>query len=205
MDHGYIVPFFRSGHADAKDHAFARSDLDEFLRRLLADVDESYSDLTPIRLAAKRANCSQAEIVELLMQRKLEKVGQDPAQHGYVSVTVDVEEVRQHVAGDHHEALTLREVERTMRWSSAVVSALVDHGFLESRRVINPKNRCPQTVVDKPDLIEFDRNFVSLYQLARERNTPFRKLEKSLEEEEISPAFDLGSVSVKFYRRTMVD
>jgi hypothetical protein len=205
MDRGFIVPFFRSGRADAKDHAFARSDLDEFLRRLFADVDHRRTDLTPIRLAAKRANCSQAEIVDLLLRRKLKKVGQDPAQHGYVSVTVDVGELREHLEGVHHGALTLREVEKRMRWSSPLVAALVEHGFLKSRRVINPKNRCPQTVVDEPDLTDFDEEFVSLYQLARERDLSYRKLEKSLEAKAIGPVFDLGLVPVKFYRRAVVD
>ncbi|WP_048710268.1 TniQ family protein [Microvirga massiliensis] len=201
----YIRPFVAGGTEGViRDHAFARRDLDAFLDRLLADAvpvgleDRSF---LPIPAAAKRACCSAMEIVGLIMDRKLPRVRCRVGVVGYLSVLVDPEEVKPFVSGKDHGGLTLREVERRLGSSTAVVKALTELGHLPSHIVVNPVNRCPQRVVHAEDVDRFMRRFVSLHTLSAETGIHFIRLANMLDDAGIEPAFEPGTVRASFYER----
>ncbi len=118
-----------------KDHAFAKRDLDAFLGRLLEHATEmgpGDDSLLSIPAAAKRARCPAAEVVGLILNRKLTRVRYRCDVPGYLSVRVDLDELKGLVrgCGQDHGGLTLREVERRLGSSSAVVKALTALGHL---------------------------------------------------------------------------
>jgi hypothetical protein len=200
---GFIRPFVVGGTDVLNDHAFARRDLDAFLERLLLDATDAEADdaLLPIPAAAKRACCSAMEIVGLILDRKLSGVRRRADVAGYLSVLVDPGEVKPFVQGQADGSLSLREVERRLGSSTAVVKALTEMGHLPSRIAVNPVNRCPQRVVHADDLAHFMRRLVSLHALAVETGIHFRQLAKMLDGAGIEPAFEPDTVRARFYER----
>lgn len=199
---GFIKPFIVSNET-FKDHAFARADLDAFISRLTADAVEGLEgSLVNIPSAAKRANCSAAEIVTLILDRRLSRIGLKPSVHGYMSVSVDADEIRNLVRREDHGGLSLRETEQRLRTATRVVAALIDHGHLPASVVVNPVNRCPQRAVMPDDLERFTAEYGSLQEIAKERGMHFMRLKKLLSEAGVRPAFDPGAVKATFYRRS---
>lgn len=76
-------------------HAFLQSDLDDLLDRLLRDADPELCDdpaMVPM-IAAARHSCSPVmDVVALVLDGKLERVGRNTSESGFLSVLVDAEE-----------------------------------------------------------------------------------------------------------------
>jgi hypothetical protein len=183
-------------------------DVDAFLARLLAEsvpvwaVTGSQAD---IPTAMKKACRTCVEIVSLLLDGKLEWVGRLGGQRGYLSVIVDVDEVREKLTDPGHGGLNLRQVELDLGLPTAALKALLADGVLPSRTAINPVNRCPQTVVDASDLAQFKQIFVSLSTLSKERRMNPRRLKNELHRIGVKPTFDPESIGKGYvYRREHV-
>ena len=205
---GFIEPFVRGGTETLKDHAFARRDLDVFLGRLLVDASEAVpgeGTLMPIPTAARWACCSAMEIVRLILDRKLARVGRRTDAAGYLSVLVDPREVQPFVQGQADGSLSLREVEQRLGTTTRVVKALIGHGHLPSRMEVNPVNRCPRQVVRQADLDAFMDRYVTLHVAAREAGIHFRTLGSELTDAGIGPAFDPTTVHATFFERKHVN
>lgn len=202
---GFIRPFVASGRAGLKDAAYDTRELDGFLARLTAKAETMMFHAEPIyRIpeAAKRTNCSSTEIVQAILEDRMEWVGRIDGEHGYMSVLVDVNEVRGLVRGDHGDRLPLANVQAALRTTFGVVDALIRTGLLPSERVISPLNRCPYTAVCQRDLDAFLRTYGSLHDLARERGMHFAPLKRALTDRGIGPAFGKPAVPATFYRRS---
>src|SRR3546814_5264807 len=114
------------------DYAFAKRDLDEFLAGLFAKAPGVYDGVPgffTIPKAAKRACCSASEIVAMILNGSLTRVGRRRGGRGYLSVLVDLQEVRSWVCGEDHGGLSLRAVETIMNSSTRVVKALTELGY----------------------------------------------------------------------------
>lgn len=203
---GFIEPFIKGGTPQLKSHAFAKQDLDAFLAGLLAGAVEMNHNhcLFSIPDAARRANCAATEIVGLILQGELERVGRRHGVFGYLSVLVDPEEVKTHVRGPELRGLPLRSVEKLLRASTATVKALINGNHLPSGEMLNPVNRCPQTFVREDDLRDFMERFASIDVLARECGTRRHLLRPKLDAMEINPAFILSEVDLPFYERRAI-
>jgi hypothetical protein len=201
---GVIPAIVRGGKGALNKHAIRRADLNTFLSNLTASARPDVTGGSNIPYAARRANCSAIEIVNLLLDHRLTKVGMDHGARGFLSVLVDIDEVKSLVRGQEHGGLSLRDVERKMQWSTRVLSALIEQGLLPSTVAINPVNRCPQRIVTSADLDAFDRSFVSITTLSKELRIQNRKLKALLTAAGIDqdPAFE--HVPATFYRRTKI-
>jgi nucleotide-binding universal stress UspA family protein len=120
---------------------------------------------------------------------------------GYMSVLVDVEEVRALVRGPDHGGLTGLEIKDKLSTTAKVAAALIKHGFLKSVTVINPVNRCPTVVVPVEEVERFAREYVSLFALARQQGRHFLAMKKELDAAGITPALDPEKVGATFYRK----
>jgi hypothetical protein len=189
-------------------HAFAKEELDNFLERLLqsatpmSDPEAGFADLPR---AAKRACCSAMEIVALVLEGRLKRLGRDLSQNGYLALLVDVEEVRALVRLDiKAQGMSLREIERRIGTNTKVVEALIraGDGPLPTITVINPVNRCPQMVVPFDALDAFEREYVGLTHLARERGVHHVVLRKRLDAAGVVPALTREKFGATFYRRS---
>lgn len=204
-DSGLITPFVRGRRGDEiKDHAFHRGDLDTFLSRLLADAADVYEgdeEFCDIPQAARRSRCHAADIVRMVLERRLSRVRRRSGIRGYLSVLVDPVEARVAAGLGDRAGLSLAEVHRDMGWSRQVAKALVDHGHLASKIMTNPITGLRQHVVEPVDLEQFDGEYISLFCLARQRGLTMSRLMEDLEHRGIYPVFDIDEVPARFFRR----
>jgi hypothetical protein len=209
-DSGFLKPVF--GRGDISDAsgalAFARKDVDNFLAQLLngaqpvADLGEGQFD---IPAAAKRANCSAAEIIRLILARKLAWVGRLTTREKYMAILVDVDEVKTETRNlPPLDGLTARQAEKTLHYASPVVRALIDHNILATEDRVNPVNRCPVKIIKIEEIDRFRATYVSLVELAAERGMHPTLIKRFLDEDGIKPALGKAIFQATFYRRSQL-
>jgi hypothetical protein len=202
---GMIEAFINSG-GQIKDYGFDTRDLDAFLERLMADIQDEILpeglQLLQIQPASNRAKCTVLMIVRLILERKLSRLYRQPGAKGFMSILVDLEEVRSAVDWPTRPGLSIAEVVKQTRWSRPVVTALIDHGLLPARTINNPHTNMPQTIIELSDLEAFDREFVALSALAREQHQLGTIIKARLMQLGVNPAFDAKGVGATFYRKS---
>jgi len=201
VEHGLLTPVVKGERIEPR---YARSDLDAFIDKLLvkaSPVAEIADGQGNIPFVAKRACCSAIEIIRLILNGELSWVGRLSTVRGFLSVIVSVEEIRDRVRGEDHGGRTLRQVEFDLGIPSAAVKQLVTRGILASRSVLNPVNRCQQTIVTAEEYSRFEREYVSLRNLSRETRTGSRRSMRKLTECGVPFAFDVEEIGAYFFRR----
>jgi len=200
---GFIEPHVEAGAAGALDR-FAMADLDAFLRRLLggsASVSKPKPRHGSIPVAAKAACCSAAEIIRLVLDRKLKWTGHLLGTQGYLSLLVDINEIKLHVRGPETGGISLRKVAAMLETNDRVVRALINNGHLDTFMAINAVNRCPQVVVKPEEVERFQKKYISLFQLARERRKHIKVAKTEMKIAGVKPAFDTKQIGAMFYLR----
>ncbi|WP_262272060.1 TniQ family protein [Microvirga yunnanensis] len=205
-EHGFIQPCLSSSKVySIRQNLFARTELNAFLATLfrdatdLAEADVSLADLPG---AAKRARCSAMEIVQFILDRKLKRVVRDPAKTGYMSLLVEVDEVRTLLACKPLDDLPFFRVRDMLRTSDQVIRALVDNGVLKTRAVVNPLNRCPALFIIRQSADEFAKTYCSISEMAREAGVHFRKVAQTLRTRGILPVLDRELYHASFFLRS---
>jgi hypothetical protein len=151
--------------------------------------------------AAKQACCSSEEIVRFILDCKLTRKWRLIGERGYMSVLVDVEEVRAMVRGPDHGGFTGEALKDKLSTTTKVAAALIKHGHLKTITVVNPVNRCPTVVVLAEEVERFGKQYISLFGLAKQQRRHFRKVKQELDDAGIEPALDPEKVGATFYRR----
>jgi hypothetical protein len=118
-----------------------------------------------------------------------------------MSVLVDVEEVRAMVRGPDHGGFTAIALKDRMQTSDRVTHALMVQGHLKTVTVVNPVNRCPTVIVLPAEVERFERQYISLFALAKQQGRHFRKVKQELDAAGIKPALDPEKVGARFYRK----
>lgn len=198
LEHPGIEPLYR------------KDDLDRFMARILdgavpmADGKLSEPDQhsqMSIGAATARANCQVQEVVELILDRRLAWVGRDVSLKGFASVLVDLDEVKQLVRLPPLDGMPTRAFADSFGVPDVAAALLIEAGYVKGTCAINPINRCPVTIVTTDDYSCLRQEFVSLRDLARDRNINSRRLRRELAEREIFPVPDWLEFGAIVYRR----
>ena len=200
---GFIKPCVPARAFSAADH-YAQADLDEFLGRLSAGavlVKKPKPRQMNIPAAARRACCSAADILNMILDRKLSWVGRLTSERGYIAVLVDVEEIRSKTRGAETGGLTRRPASKRLRTAEKVVDALIKAGHLRTFIARDPINHCPQVLISHEEMDRFCRKYVSLFTLAEELGQHFRRVLKALDARGVEPAFKRKTIGARFYAR----
>ncbi|SDO22392.1 TniQ protein [Methylobacterium phyllostachyos] len=203
-DHGFIRPLSNGVVGKAVQARYARSELDRFLDELDGDavtVMERGKPIFDIPQAAKRARCGAHEIIHLIRDRRLNFVGRDPTIRGYLGILVDLDEIETHVHGKPLDGLTARAIEKRLRTTTAIVVKLLDKGYIPSRSVTNPINRCPVRVVSLTDMAAFETKYVLLSELARVFETNALQMGIRLDRAGAKPAISKDEAGIDIYLR----
>lgn len=207
VKHGFIKPYV-AAKAFGAENRYRIEDLDEFLGRLFQDakaVRQPKSGQANIPAAAKRANCSAAEVIQLILDRKLAWVGHDPGERGYLAVLVDVAEIKEKTRLPDPGGLTQAQIVKDLGVNDGVVRALIRERLLTTFVARDPVNRCPATLITPESLAAFKAEYVTLFGLARERGRHFRRLLQELDAQGVEPAFDRDKIGTRIYRRQDVE
>jgi hypothetical protein len=198
---GIITARERATDTGARNR-YAVADLDDLLERIAArGPARGHRPGSPctIPAAAKRCCCSAADVVRLVLDRKIRTV-KGPAR-GYMGVLVDAIAVRKLVRGPETTAQSLRDAARVIGTSDPVLEALIAGGHIAVHTGANAVNRCPQTLVADDEIQRFKAKFVSLWTLSKETGTFIATMKSKLDRAGIAPAFDPVVISARFYHR----
>jgi len=204
---GFIRPSIRLDNRRVTRLGFALLELDRFLASLFEgsiEVGRQGPDIADIPGAAKRANCGIGEVVRLVLERKLAWVGRRNDVRGFMSVLVKVDEVSRRVRGPDIDGLAEYKVTQRLKVQWQAVRKLIEHGVLNTQRVVNPVNRCATDIVPISNLVAFEETYVSLFGLAREKCMHPQTLKKRLTEKGISPDLPSETFFTSFYRRERI-
>lgn len=209
-DAGIIVPAIASADISNKNGwcSFTTNHLDDFLRRLqdgAIPVDQPVENQMDIPAAAKRANCSAAEIVKMVLDKKLAWTGRLTSREKYMAILVDVSEIKAKTQLPPLDGLTAAQIQNTLKTTHRVVKALIDNGVLKTERHINPINRCPVMIVPTAEVARFRQTYVSLMELAEERRLHSTTVKRLLDDEGVRPALGPAIFHATFYRRCDID
>lgn len=207
FERGFLTPMIRGGGQDV-DHAFRKRDLDDLLARLLQRADPSNSldaGFVPLVKAAKRCCRSVMDVVGLVLDNKLERVGIDLAERGFKSILVDTAEVRSLLVDEQRDEFSLKEVEKLLRMRTEAVKALVEHGILGHVVVKNPVTGWMQPLVRSEEIDRFRAEFVTLHELSRERGDHFLRVKKALSSAGVAPVGDPKQLNVTLYQRADIN
>lgn len=199
----FVVPFLPALTSSVRAR-YAIEDLDAFLDSLLLGaqiVRRPLTNMADIPTATKRASCSTGQIVRLILGRKLAWVGKAVGRRGYLSVLMDVEEIRAKTPRTDHGGLSKGDVMRRLRTTHAVVDALIKRRHLRAIPAVNPVNRYQKVVIAPEEFARFDREYVSLYALTEDQGKHFTVVRKALERRGVAPAFKPSEIGATFYRR----
>jgi hypothetical protein len=200
----FILPCVPAAKFSANNQ-YAIADLDAFLRRLLGGghaVGKPKLGQMSIPAAAKRACCSAANIIRLVLDKKLSWVGRLIGTDGYLSVLVDVDEIRAKTRGPEHGGVTQCEMTELLCTSDGVVHALIKAKNLKTFIARDPINHCPAVLIRADDAKKFQHKYVSLFALAKERGRHFKAVKNELAAAGVEPAFKRKKIGATFYRRS---
>ncbi len=202
LDGGFIKRHEAGG---GMNEYFMRSELDDFLSRLLAKaapVATAPARAADIAIAAKRACCSMAEIVRAILDGTLAWVGRLQGLAGFGSVLVDVEQVKAATKLEDPPGLPPATAAReVLRMNVNAIAQLIECGAIKTVTAINSLNRCPMRIIEFVEIERFQKQYVSLFHLARSQGLHMPALKRDLLARGIRPA-EFEGVKVTFYRRS---
>ncbi len=200
---GLIVPRLRAADHGTADQ-FASEDLDAFLHGLLDGAKPTKAvgrGRVNIPDAARFACCSSEKVVRLMLDGKVQRKWRLTSERGYMSVLVDVDEIRALVRGPDHGGFTAGALKERMQVNDRTVRQLMAAGHLKTVTVVNPVNRCPTVIVPTEEVERSEREYVSLFALARQQRLHHMMVKRTLKDAGLEPVFNSRKVGASFYRR----
>ena len=207
IKHGFVRPGRRTTGFGAWNR-YPVADLDAFLERLGVKSPSAgvhRKRLCNIPQAARRCSCSGADVVRLILDRKLSTSTLSNAR-GYLSILVDPKAVAEAVRGPETNAhgLSLRRAARALGTNERVLQRLIAFEHIARVAAVNRFNRRPQALVRRDEIEAFKAKYVSLHTLAKERRVGITIMRKRLDEAGVRLAFDRKQVGARFYARDEV-
>jgi hypothetical protein len=186
---------------------FYTEELDKFLASILQnsrDISDARQSGCNIPTAARRARCSAVEIVRLIQETKLSWIGRRSGVRGFLSVLVNVDEVRPFAAGEALRGLTIGQAVSKLHTNDRVLKGLIKVGAIQTVKQRHPVARNMQTIITHEEIARFNDEFVSLFILARQRGKHMPILLQELQALGVQPAPELEGIGATFFRRSEV-
>lgn len=159
---GYLAPIATGeGTWPAYDPREIQRFLDALLERAVP-MRQAPQGCCDIPTAARKLNCSAQDIVQLLHNGRLGRVGRHAKRPGYLGIIVDLKELRPLIQREDVIGYTLAHVGEEVGLLLEHVRRLVDAGLLKATLGKNPIKKVPQLYVTDTDFSEFNSSYVGL-------------------------------------------
>jgi len=178
-----------------------------FLGKIMSQVSsgENNTKLAPLTEIKLRKHCTLIQALSLLFEGKLRNVSYSEAGVGLGKILVSPDEIGGALYGvSKADLMTTREACRFLTTSYEVVSELSNQDFLQTVQIASGGNAKVRTLLTRKSVHEFCQKFVSLQDLARERGTGMKGLEKKLALEGIRPAIPHDRCGATFFSRSTI-
>ncbi|TCS06960.1 TniQ family protein [Rhizobium sp. BK418] len=209
-DRNILVPCETGVKGNRPFHRFSRTTIDEFRDRLFRRAPLVFGDhgLVSLDHACRRRSVTQTEIIGLVVNGTLTRIGRSEETVTLGSLLVDLHELPLTVAAEQNldyvtsraDYLDLTEVKNALATTDVTVSALVKNSVLPVEFLPNPRSLRPQAFVRRSSVAAFLRDHRSLHRIASgwRRNIAWMKSE--LDENGLKPIFETTGKIARYYR-----
>lgn len=207
LKHGYIRPAVTCRtKRNARSDNYRLADVDDFLARLRecsVPVESIPKGFRTIPVAAQRAQCSAADVIELVLQKEIKRVVYDSRTSDYLSIYVDPCEVQYRLQDDHSGGVTVSVAASVLGVTKSVIEALVREGIFRLNNNFDHKLGIEVRTIPKKSVSLFASKYITIKELSRFSRLEYHKLWRLLR---TTPAeFDPKIVGVKLYLRSDVE
>ncbi|MCP1561409.1 UNVERIFIED_ORG: hypothetical protein J2W75_004840 [Methylorubrum zatmanii] len=209
LAHGLIRPFQRPT-TDISSFSFEQGHIEE-LRRTVLSKANLFERLNPdvswvnVMQASRRANCSLAEVVQLILSDRLSNIRRLRSAASLLEIEVNLIEVKDLVRGSTLPGVTKSCLKQRLRISDEAMRKFLSTGVLQTIDARHPVKRQSIKVVPYNTLETFEREYVLLTALARQLCISPRTLKIGLDRTGIGPVFTFGLNGVDAYKRTDIE
>lgn len=200
---GVLLPWVGERQGMRK-RRFRKADLDGFLGMLTLSVDPRLADepgLSPLPAAARAACRRLADVVRMLAQGRLKRVGLKDGATSYANILVDPDEIRADLRTPPSDVATMSEASAETGLPPHVLRSLGRLGVLPTIPTGDPSESRSSMKVAAEDLRLFRERYVSLVELADHHGTTPRLLWNRLGKAGVSVAIDHRAVGAAIYWR----
>ena len=190
------------------EYRFARAELDGFLTRLLDGVDSVEApggDFIKVKSAAHSVVQSVPALLAAVLDGRLRERRRLTGVQGIAGLLVSHKEVRELFRPDHLSAFySAHRLKRLLRTTERVVAALMcerPSGAILATVPAPPELARADRVVPAAAAEAFDREYISLMNIARQHGIGPVAVKQCLDKLGIYPAFDPKEIHASFYRR----
>ncbi|MEP5196301.1 MAG: TniQ family protein [Roseobacter sp.] len=184
---GFIVPVSVGQRAKPRYSLIALKEFRHHLLRNAVSIRHLEPSQADIQSAARKAVCSTGEIVTLILENQLDWIGFTDGQRSYRNLVVDVDEVMSKLKTTVVEGLTKKELKSLLGVNDCVIKWLCDEGYLPLRKSRSPTSRKSRSVVRQADLDSFNRQYITLRNLARQTRFNSYRLKSMLKQASVAP------------------
>jgi hypothetical protein len=192
--------------ANRHAYRFLKSELDEFLRLLMAQAAplpaKEAGRYTDIRRASPLSRCKIIDIVGLILGGKLRNIAVQPDTPGFNSVLVDPEEIKSLLDKAAVPVLSVVQVAERLECDGNRIRFLATRKVLDATFVKNRMSGRNGMNFAKTAIDRFDAEFVSLPKLARTQGRNPQSVRAELRKKGIAPFAAPDGSNTWFYRRS---
>ncbi|WP_232962248.1 hypothetical protein [Paracoccus tegillarcae] len=193
---GYSPPSLSAaGHKPLWDVAQARSFINGWLRgaETVLSPGKNWVDLAK---AGQRLKIRPGQVVRLIIEGRLTRIGKLESENDYASIHVRFEELENALNLPDAPGMTIEAFALSVGLKPPQTGRLIKKGHTPASVGRNPKTRARQHHMQEQDIIDFKENFVTLRELAFLRGQSWQSLGAALREHKIAPfspdGFDYG-------------
>lgn len=205
-----LLPYSENGvKGDRTYYRIAVSDFDRFRKRLFHHPVRVEEGLVTLVAACHRKNFSQAEIIKMIMEGQLTRVGRKDGAMALTSLLVDLGELRElayrmHGGDDFGNEgiyLDMTEVRKALATTDLTVTALVKHRVLPVEVRTNPRSRKAQRFIHRDNVDAFLVSHRSLHRIARGWRRNIALMKNELDQHGLKPIFETSGKIARYYRK----
>jgi len=192
------------GESDETRRAYSKAGLNHFLDSVSYQSGDG-EGLVPIARAAKLAVTGYVDVILLLQQRVLTRVGTDPSSRGFQAILVDADEIRQKVTKPVLPGLTAKQASKQLRVAIEAVHSLTANGDLPSEHLQSFGGTRESRLVSQQAIQAFLAEYMSLRELAAHLGFQWsRHAIRLMDEAGIAPVFTSQTRRAVIFRRAEV-
>lgn len=184
---GYFPPVLDGAdHKPLWDIQAGRSFLDSLLNGA-TPIYVQRQGWTDIPAAAQRLKLRPGEIIKMIEDKRLNRVGKHLGKDGYPSILVDFPEVEAQLEQPDAKLLTIYMFAQTAGIRPKVAMTLIRVGCVPTTWSINPKTKARQQYLSPDDIAAFESRFVTLRLLGQIFDLSWQALRNQLSDANVAP------------------
>lgn len=204
---GLIEPVIERADHHLKSDLFRRSDVDDFMERLLqhaTTVEAPTPGLFDFLSTRRRSLTCTKDLIDMLLQHRLTRVERWKGASGVSCIFLDPEEVGRVAFPQKLDGPTFKKAAALLRIQPAAVNALIQHGYLESQHIGVQRQRNTLKVIPWTSITRFKKTYVTQFEIARSLGISYPALDKLLSDRRITTVHRTNQIGVKLYLRSEV-